>query len=128
MTIVEFSDWLIKTGWKIENIENTIHDDKMNYIKWSAYKRLVDVPHCECNERCPSIILKPYSFHQSPWTKSFDLSLTAEFSGEWYNFMCYGISLKISESKFNSLIKNLIKSWVNLSKEDRIEETESHGV
>lgn len=79
-------------GWRVEADPMPSQN---NDIKWYAYRRLNGASDCVCNDKPPSLVVRPSEFvFQGKTMRSAEIEITGEASVGWINFKIYSVSFE----------------------------------
>lgn len=81
-------------GWRIE--EKPVRD-ATELCDWYAWKpnRPYDWPNCECNNKHPSLTIRPYLLRGGERLHGgAEFSLCGQADGEWYDLKLYAVRLE----------------------------------
>ena len=96
----ELFDALRSAGWRVENDPIPCQD---NLVMQYAYRRLEGASDCVCNDRPPSLCIRPSEFEiKGKRLCSAEFDIRGESSVGWINFSIYGI-------KYEDVLQNSAK-------------------
>lgn len=106
-------------GWRIEN--NSLAD-RLNEATWYAWlpnRTNLGWSNCECNNKPPTLVIKPYQINLSYpnkdiYSKSVEFTLTGEVKGNWHTLTIYGVPFDQAVEKIPFAIKQLGNAWTAL--------------
>jgi hypothetical protein len=88
--------------------------DKNTGVSWYAYHRLIGGANCACNDKPPSLIIKPYDTtfgNQGPF-RSVQFEIRGELAnGHWVEFSVYGVKYEEVMSDMERCTKVLLTAW-----------------
>lgn len=87
--------------------------DKGTGVTWYAYRRLIDGADCACNDKPPSLLIKPYSLDfPGSNLRSVNFEIRGQLaSGRWVEFAVYGVRYEDVLLQAPSCTEVLLKAW-----------------
>lgn len=87
--------------------------DQTTGVSWYAYKRLVGGKDCACNDKPPSLCIKPYDLHFGDvHMESVDFEIAGEIAGnKWVSFKVYGVKYDEVLAEAESCTNTLKAAW-----------------
>ena len=103
----ELRVWLGDRGFQIER-DNLVNgaESMCNWIAWRKLK--VFANECECNEKPPSFVVKPYEY--MGW-ESVACEIVGELSGIWFRVKAYGMKPDELKKRMDEVEEILVNGW-----------------
>ena len=80
---------LEQAGWRVEPDPLPARESR---VKWYAFRRLIGATDCVCNDKAPSLVIRPSEFEfQGKIMRSADFEVVGEAGVGWINFKVYGV-------------------------------------
>ena len=106
---------LESAGWRIDN--DGLAGERTP--KWYAWKRGKGLPDCECNDKPPSLCIKPWDMAQFGHGVSAEIDITGESGGQWYKLQAYGISADTLMDRLPEVTDRLGTAWAAIAERNK---------
>lgn len=105
-------------GWKISF---EIYRRDGNILDWHAYTRFDDWPDCECNDKPPPLMCRPFlmMLGGKPYA-SVEFSVCGEAGGSWHDLKVYSVPMDHAIERLDAVTKSLGAAWRAVSVQDEI--------
>ena len=108
----ELRDRLQALGWRISKNQLRAEYNEANWYAWLPDRAELSLPHCECNDKPPSIVIEPFQFNMgASEARSVEFKITGEAGGNWYTLTMYSVPFTEAEAKIRTAIRGLGAAW-----------------